>query len=300
MLKPTLKAKITLILPVATCLIMAFLLLVTHHFFVNSVKKTIATQQNFSLHIMAENIDQKLASTQQVLNELAKKITPKLISDPSLVFGFLQSQSEHYIQFDNGLFLFDKDGRMIAEYPLGLQRTGTDYSFRSYLKETFETKKPVISDPYLSSQPHHHPAIVMTIPIFDAEGSIQAVLGGSIDLFQDNFLGKLSSLKIGDTGYLFLFDTNRTMIDHPDRARIMKQDIPLGANLLLDRAIQGFDGTDETKNSRGLSTLTSFKHLQNKNWILGANYPTKEAYAPIARLQLIFVAISIPDRKSVV
>lgn len=294
MIKPTLKTKITLILPLTTCLVMAMLLYVTRYYFVNTVKETISTQQNFTLGVMADDIDQKLVSDQRVLIEISRKITAAQIAEPARSLDFLQAQSENRLRFDNGLFLFDKNGRMLAESPLGLKRRGKDFSFRDYLKTTFSSKKPYISDPYLSSQEHHHPAIMMTAPIFDAQGNLLAVLGGSLDLLHDNFLSKLTTRKIGKTGYLFLFDTGRTMIVHPDPTRIMQKDIPQGANKLLDRSIRGFDGTEETINSRGLSVLTSFKHIKTKNWILGANLPTEEAYAPIIRLQIFFAAFSIP------
>jgi diguanylate cyclase (GGDEF)-like protein len=55
-------------------------------------------------------------------------------------------------------------------------------------------------------------------------------------------------------------------------------------------ALQGFEGTGETVNSRGLHALSSFKHLQTVPWILAANYPVAEAYAPIKRAQNFFLA----------
>ncbi len=114
---------------------------------------------------------------------------------------------------------------------------------------------------------------MFTAPISDRDGSLLAVLGGSVDLTASSFLGRLADIKIGKTGYLFLFSSDRLMVLHPDKNRIMKNDIPTGANRLLDKAIEGFEGTGETVNSRGLPHLSSFKHLKTKNWILGANYP---------------------------
>ncbi|HIJ96476.1 MAG TPA: PAS domain S-box protein [Desulfuromonadales bacterium] len=118
-----------------------------------------------------------------------------------------------------------------------------------------------------------------------------AVLGGSIDLLRSNFLGGLNQRKIGHTGYMYLFDTKRTMIVHPDKDRILKKDFPLGSNLLLDKALQGFEGTGETVNSRGLKTLATFKHLTTKDWIIGANYPLAEAYLPVTQFRRIFVIV---------
>ena len=287
----SLKTKVTLFFPLAITIALAGILFLMHSLLGEHTKKLISNQQFQIVSILSDEIDRKIQSTHSSLLALSRKLTPEQISDPDKALAFMLERKEYIGQFDNGLFLFDRQGRIVAELPLGISRTGKDFSFRSYIKVTFATKAPHISDPYVSSQNHHHPSIMMTAPILDNHGNIMAVLGGSIDLMQNNFLGDLSSRKIGKTGYLFLFNKNRVMISHPDPARIMKQDIPPGANPLLDRAISGFEGTDETVNSRGLHAVSTFKHLKTTNWIIGANYPVTEAFEPIKALDNIFIII---------
>lgn len=289
--KISFKTKSTLIFPLAITVTLAAILFLTYFQLQNYVKESISSQQFQTVSILADGIDQKLLSTQKPLLALSRKITSVQISDPDEALGFLLERTEFSSLFDNGMFLFDSRGRIIAELPLGVSRAGKDFSFREYLKVTFATKAPYISDPYISSQSHHHPAIMMTAPILDRDGNILAVLGGSIDLMKADFLGDLNSRKIGRTGYLFLFSKDRVIISHPDPERILKQDIPLGANKLLDRAINGFNGTDDTVNSRGRHFLSSFKHLKVKDWIIGANYPVTEAYEPSRRLRNAFIII---------
>ncbi|HIJ80841.1 MAG TPA: PAS domain S-box protein [Desulfuromonadales bacterium] len=284
----SLKTKVTFIFPLTIVIALALLLFAINSFLRNYIKDTISEQQQQIVALLVEQIDQKMLATQQPLISLATKISPEHISNPDEALAFLLEGTDFINLFDNGLFLFDRSGRIIAELPLGTTRNGRDFSSRDYLQATFSTRAPYISDPYISSQDHHHPAIMFTVPILDASGSVQAVLGGSIDLTKNNFLGKLSSSKIGKKGYLFLFDTNRVMISHPDPTRVMKKDIPPGANRLLDRSIEGFDGTGETVNSRNLKTLTTFMHLKSKNWIIGANFPLAEVYSPLYRQAMLF------------
>jgi PAS domain S-box-containing protein len=291
MLPFTLKTKITLLFPMGTTIVLGCLLFLIQYSQQVYIRESISSQQFQVVSILADEIDQQLLSVHKPLLALAQKLTLEQISDPDEALAFLLERTELTSLFDNGLFLFDHRGRIVAELPLGVSRTGKDFSFRDYLKATFATKKPQISDPYISSQNHHHPAIMLTAPIIDANGNVLAVLGGSVDLMQANFLGTLSSRKIGKTGYPFLFDTNRLMIAHPDSERIMKQDLSVGENSLLDKAIEGFEGTGETSNPRGLSSLTSFKHLKAKNWILGAHYPLAEAYAPANKIRNIFLVV---------
>ncbi|MBK5274461.1 MAG: PAS domain S-box protein [Desulfuromonadales bacterium] len=290
----SLKTRITVLLPVSICILLAVVLLSILFYFEGTIKETITTQQNLTVSILADEIDQKLLNTQQPLTALASKLTPEQISDPDEALAFLLERTEFTSLFDNGMFLFNQRGQMVAELPLGVSRTGKDFSFRDYLRVTLATQAPHISDPYISSQDHHNPVIMLTAPIFDSLGNLVAVLGGSTDLTKANFPGRLNSRKIGKTGYLFLVDTNRVIISHPDPARISKPAALPGANQLLDRAIKGFEGTEIAVNSDGIQSLTSFKRLRSKNWILGASYPTAEAFTSITRLRNVFTAGIIP------
>ncbi len=287
----TMKLKATLFFPLTVAISLFCLLFLMQQLLQGYLKESISNQQSQVVSIVAEGIDRELMLAQKQLLLLAKKISPSLISNPDEALKFLQERTELAEYFDNGIFLFDAKSRIVAEIPLGLSRVGKDFSYRDYLKITIATKIPLISDPFISSQSHGKPVVMLTAPILDSNGNVLAVLSGSLDLMGKNFLEGVSKRKIGRTGYLFLLDTKRMMIVHPDKNRILKQDIPVGANLLLDRAINGFEGTGETVNSRGLHTLTTFKRLKAKEWIIGANFPLAEAYQPVYQIRSIFLVV---------
>ncbi len=287
----TLKTKITLLLPLAMTVALAALLFLAYSLVQSHIKETIFNQQYQMVSILADEIDRNVASSGDTLQDISRKITRAMVNNPEQALAYLRQQDEHLKNFDNGLFLFDRHGRMVAELPLELQRVGKDFLFREYLAKTIASRRPFLSDPYISSQAHHHPAVMFTVPVFDNDGSLMAVVGGSVDLARESFLGRLANVKFGKKGYPFLFNSERLMILHPDKSRIMKKDVPPGVNKLLDRAVAGFDGTGETVNSRGLHALASFKHLKTRNWILGANFPVAEAFAPINKLRNILLIV---------
>jgi len=287
----TLKTKATILFPLGVSIGLTGLLFLVHFFLYDFIKASISIQQYQIVSILAEDIDSGINERHRILIAIAGKITRQMVDDPRQALTYLKQQNEHLANFDNGMFLFSREGRMLAELPLELARAGKDYSYRDYLKQTMITQKPFISDPYESSQEQHPAALMFTAPVFDSKGDMIAIMGGSINLSRSAFVDKLSRIKLAKGGYLYLINQDRVIISHPDKTRIMKRDTPPGANRLLDRAIAGFDGTDETVNSRGLHTLTSLKHLKAKNWIIAANYPVTEAYAPIHRLNIAFFII---------
>lgn len=292
----SLKTKMTLAVSLLVAILISSASFLTIGHFEAELKETISGQQFTLVSKIARDIDNHIEETSRLIVRTAASIPPDILSDADKVQDFFDKRfgSVAATVFDNGIFLFARNGQMIAEYPFKPGRRGRDYSFRNYFRRTIEKNGPIVSAPYFSSQEHHHPAINFTAPIRDEEGKIVAVLAGSLDLTRDNFIGGLRQVTVGKTGYLYLYGQDRTIIMHPDPERILQQDVPPGANLLFDRALEGFEGTAETVNSRGLRALASFKHLKTVNWILAANYPVEEAFAPVNRArENFYVALPV-------
>ena len=169
------------------------------------------------------------------------------------------------------------------------QMRGRNYSFRDYFRATRRTGKPYISKPFFSTQHSAHPIVMFTAPVFDSKGSLVAIVAGSLDLLKENFLGGLSSVRVGQGGYLCLYGSDGTVLLQPDRSRLLRSHVPVGVSRQSDRGVDGFEGTRETVDARGIPSLSSFKHLQSVGWILACNFPLREAYAPIARARHYFL-----------
>ncbi len=287
----SLKVRMSLSVMALVLIIMTGVGGLTLHYYARSFRQLIASQQSTLLTQMAEHIDAQLTAAGDLIVTTANHFPLDDLKDADLTQTYLDKQLGlgTTTLFDNGIFVFTADGLMLAEHPFKPQRRGRDYSFRKYFQDTLRSGQPQISDPYISSQSHKHPAVNFTAPIRNGAGQILAVIAGSVDLTRKNFLGGLSDVHVGKTGYLYLYNTDRLMIMHPNPLRIMKKDVPLGANVAFDRAIEGFEGTEETVNSRGLHTLATFKQLNSKRWILAANYPTEEAFHPIKEMRRLFL-----------
>lgn len=286
-----LNVRMTLVVSLLVAILLSATAFLLHSLFEVHFKDTVSRQQFTIISIIADELDERISYAHRTVIDSSHRLTATDDLDPLQAKRFLASLPDMEKIFNNGIFLFNSRGEMLAEHPVSTGRVGRDFSFREYFQVTVETGKPYVSRPYLSNQAHNHPAIMFTAPVFDRKGKLTAVLAGSIDLWKDGLLSKVSQTRIGKTGYMFLYDSDRTMIMHPDPGRIMKKDVPPGANRLFDRAIAGFEGTDENVNSRGLRSLSSFKRLKATDWIIGANYPVAEAYAPFTQARNVIVLL---------
>ena len=284
----SLKTKISLTVSLLVICLMSAMAFFSLAYFEKQTKKTISEQQFSLISEIAGDFDEKIATAQDAVVKMAEDIPRRALTDPNLAQRFLDSRVNGYSCFDNVVGVISLDGRVVVETPFAPGRRGKDFSTKEFFRKTASTGKPQISPPFVSSQPHHHPVIVFTAPVLDAHGRMEAIVYGSLDLEKENFFGKLAGVRIGKTGYLTLLTASRILIAHPDRSRILT-DIPVGRNKLVDRAIAGFEGTDEVVNSRGVRNLTSFKRLKHTDWILGASYPADEAYASIGEARRYFI-----------
>lgn len=293
MFDSSLKTKMSLAVSLLMTVVISLLAFAAFCYFEKQLKNTISRQQFTLVSALAEEIDSKILNAQKELVAVAGNVNPILAVTPHAAQDFLDAQAGMRTVFDSGIVIFSRDGRLTAASPPERQLQGRNYIYRDYIRNTIATGKPQISLPFFSTQNHRHPIVMFTAPFFDSEGQIAGILAGAVDLMRDNLLGKLATIKIGENGYLYLYSTDRTMIVHPDRTRILRRDVPPGANRLFDQAIEGFEGTGETVNSRGLHAVSSFKHLKSTNWILAANFPQSEVYAPIYRAQWYLTAALI-------
>ncbi len=193
----------------------------------------------------------------------------------------LKALGEIFPHFDNGMFVLDPDGRFLTDYPNHPERDGSDFSFREYFQRTKGERLGIISVPYRSAR-NNEPVITFTAPIVDSSNNLVGILGCSARLLSANAMEVISRTRIGNSGYIYIFDKTRLMIVHPDGGRVLQKDVPQGSNTMLDAAVEkGFSGVGETVNSRGVEMIASVTQIPGTDWILVAQQPKAEAYAPI-------------------
>lgn len=227
----------------------------------------------------AEKLEDQLETLQKTVISIAQILPTEKLNDPKAIEQFLSERPNLKHMFDNNVVVFSPEGSIIAELNERPSRTGMDLSFREYIVKTRENWKPYISSPFKTSRSKNHPVVMFTAPVFDKSGKPAAIVGGSLDLYSSNLLGRLAEARIGKEGYYYLTDGNRLMIMHPERERIMTVTPAKGINKLYDKALEGFEGGGQTVNTRGTQYIAAFKRIKLTGWILAAQIPTSEAFA---------------------
>lgn len=256
-------------------------------------RKSIQKQQYAMTELIAQSIDDKLGTWLAELADLSRIVPAEIFSDQDKAQQLVNQISGLRSMFSNGIILLNSNCEIIAENPSTAARKGKKaIELEPFLRSVEKYGLPDISDPYPNNN-SNAPAIVMAVPIIDGNEKLLGFLASSINLTSDYFIEEIMGFKIGKKGYLYLISKERTMIMHPDKNRIMKQDVQPGQNRLLDRALAGFEGSGETVNSRGMEQLASFKSLKMVDWVLGCAFPRDEAYEPVYRMRSYLISSSV-------
>ncbi len=194
--------------------------------------------------------------------------------------------------FENGFFILSPEGDLLVDYPPNPEKRGDNFAFRSYFQETIRARKGIIGQPYRSAR-SGQAVLTFTVYLQDGEGRPLGVLGCSAQLLAESDLGRVRTQKIGETGYSYVYDHSRLMILHPRDTRVLSRDVPVGANKMFDAALEGFSGTTETINSKGIPMLVAYQPIPGSDWIIGCQQPVAEAFAPleITRKQIWFFVV---------
>ena len=278
-------------LTVAICFLMAMLLSGiawrTYSYFKAETGTLICREQFALISSLARSVDEKLYTAQRALIAVAKVAPTGAAADRKTLQAWLNNRTGIRSIFDHGLLLFGTDGSMLAS---SASHPSRPKQYPTYLREALQEGKPLISN-YYTCPVDGTPVVAMTAPITDANGRVVLMLAGVITLKSEGegIFQNLYQAKVGQQGYVYMFAQDRTLLVHPDRSRILKQDVPKGVNRMFDQALEGFEGAGETVNSRGRRFLVAFKRLESTGWILATNYPLEEAFAPIYHFRNAFL-----------
>ncbi len=238
-------------------------------------------QQLSTATFVAAEINQEVAERLSALADIATAISPALLSNPAKLHAYLQQQTLFQVLFNGGTFVADPDGTAIAASNGLSTQAHLNYADRDYLIGVIKQGKPSIGRPVIGKV-SGNPIFVIATPIRDEQGRVIAVLAGATNLRTHNFLNHITSDHYGKTGgYLLISPAHRQIVTATDNERTMKLLPPVGINPVMDRFLQGYEGSAIYLNMRGEEVLSSFKSIPLTGWIVGVSLPTEEAFAPI-------------------
>lgn len=263
----------------------------------DDMQRVLGEQQRSTVALLSKQVSDELGLRLQSLESIAYTITPELMVRPNE----LQRKMELHLIFQNlfnaGFFVTGRDGIAIVDVGNAQRRVGVDFSDAKNLDPNYVSAisegKSAISLPFFGKV-IKAPTVSMSAPIKNSKGVVIGALTGVIDLSQPNFLSTITDNRYGETGgYLIVACNQRVVVTATDKRRIMERVPPIGQFPEIDEFLDGHEGTAIFVDPQGVEVMASAKKIPIATWHVTAILPTKEAFAPIEKMQreMLFAAL---------
>lgn len=190
--------------------------------------------------------------------------------------------------FYENVFLAHADGKLFAD-SIGGKSVGIDLSSVEGYRVNVEHGRQgeVWIGEVTKSPATGRPVVLITAPIIKA-GQTIGLLGTPIGLneFSDAFI---KAYRLGETGYLFLFDASGTMLAHPDSKLILNDNVRNSPGAAMMDQDKGW----LTYTRAGVTKIARFQKAQLKPWKIAAVVPRSELLAEANHIEMLTVLFGL-------
>ncbi len=166
----------------------------------------------------------KIVSLQRSLRAASAQVPVERLGQPAAVTAYLDGQKVLRSQFDS-VFIADARLHLVAVAENGgVRMTDIDASDRAYIQHTVHARRPMISQPGVS-RTSGMAMFVMTMPLFDREGRLTAILIGGMKLSSNALLNDLTRPAVDDHDPVstIVTDDEGNIVSHRDPSWVMKK-----------------------------------------------------------------------------
>lgn len=222
------------------------------------------------------------------LEELKAELTPYLIT----LGENTNLTNSIYVYYNVGLFNYEADMWILNDgsgnYTLQ-DSFGMDYynDYHPWYSEPIDNGKTLWVYPYMSSKGS---LITSYLKPVKKNGEIIALVG--MDLYLDEIAETLSSIKVFDSGYLYMMTAEGKVLVHP-RMEFDTSILDAGDfQFLLDEMEANHSGFATYARDDGKNVLSAYSHLDN-GWIIGSSIPEDEVLKILNFIVKLLVAIGV-------
>ena len=249
------------------------------------MERLLGEQQYSVVSVLAGSINQELGNRLHALERVVERLTPAMLGDAATMQRFLEDRPVLQSLFNGGVIAYRTDGTAIADSLPAAGRIGVNYLDIDTVAAALQEGRSTIGRPVVGKK-LRAPVFGIAVPIRGHQGKVIGAMAGVVNLGMPGFLDKIMESAYGKTGgYLVVAREYRLIVNATDKSRIMETLPPPGVNWLVDRFIEGYEGSGVVVNPRGVEVLASAKGIPAAGWYLVAILPTAEAFAPIRAMQ---------------
>lgn len=252
----------------------------------NYLREDIAAQSSAQLvtlaNYAAREVDHNLMERREFLQRAASRIPDKLLRNAPQLEAWLEEHQHIGGLFSEGMLVIDPQGRALSRQPDMAPQLGHDLADEDFFQQAVKGEF-VVGRPFKAPS-SQVPVLPMALPLRNPAGQVTGVLVGVSALESRNFLEALHAIHIGTTGGLVLFSPrDKLIVGASDGDTALMATSGKGLYQQHDPANRSLSGIGISP--AGVEELTAVAVVPLSGWLVVAHQPTKEAFAPVTRLQ---------------
>ncbi len=238
---------------------------------------------------VARDINDKILQRQSLLERLAASLPVALLGQPDRLQAWLKERFEYQLLFSAGLFVIDKRGIALADYPVLPYQVSTNFADRDYIQAGLAGRSSVGRPVF--SRAVKEPVLPIGAPIRNEKKEVKGVLVGVTTLAAPGFLNSLLQSRIGATtgGFLLISPKDKIFVASSQPQMVLKPTPAPGIDALHDRAMAGYRGAGITVNANGIEEVSAIASVPSTGWFVVARLPSSEAFATVERIKHLLI-----------
>lgn len=249
-------------------------------------EQTLENNRVYALKL-AETVDKFIVNSTNTMRYSAAEIA----YDFENINKLQEVANRLYLQGDtfSSVLIIDAEGNIIVNAPQSLGEAGKKVLSTNGM-ENYDKHEPFISDPYIS--PTGRKMIVISMPIYDEQGTFKGFVSGSIYLYDSNiFESILGEHPYGNGSYVYVVDNKGKIIYHPNKAS-------LGADAskseVVVQLLKEKRGALEAVNAFDQPMLAGYSQSEKTRWGIIVQTPYDEALSMVGQQVVSVFKIGLP------
>jgi len=214
------------------------------------------------------------AAKDSFVGKAARKSTNKLFMELKTDFGYYE---DIFLADTQGNILSASDESIVGNILLADSPYHVEaLKGNAFVSEVMESKKSGA------------PIFAVSSPVFENEQIVGVIAGlVNIEVYSDRFI---KNVKIGDSGYVYIFDRNGLVIAHPDKQQVMKLDMK---KFDYGKTMMEMGTGIMTYSFEGVEKTVAFMKSKENGWTVAAGALNNEIMAPVKSLGMVNAIVCI-------
>lgn len=202
-----------------------------------------------------------------------------------------------YSIFTDGIFLLDKHGNIILNYPERIRDAAINVTSIEPIGRILAQGRPVVSNIY-TIEPSRKKVLFVLVPLKDKSGNDVGIIGGEIDPTNPSLTRMLGLIDMGKKNFIDIVDSNGVVISSSDPSHTLTQ---YNRNNLFTTLISQKRErvaschhchiTDSASNKKDM--ILAFAPLEMAPWGISIQEPREDVFAPARKLIGTFATLAV-------